>query len=256
MATPPPTGSLDGVLGHDPQTAAPSGAPQPTRRADNAAARRKAVARRRIAVAGVVVAALAVGLFLLSRGGGKGPLDIFRGGPKPEYQFDHVTVAAATTTTTKPPSVKREAEEVGGEILAVLDRFYTAAFVDDGQWGDYGDAWSLFDDAAGEKAQADVDVLTLGSAANDLYDSITPQDDSLEITVLTDRKDNAHSAVAKVTFSALVKLKDGTYTTVTSTGSFFLRRVDGEWRIYAYETNREEEAAEAPASASPSGESP
>jgi hypothetical protein len=243
-------------LAHDPQTA-PTGASQPTRRAETAATRRKAVARRRIAVAVVVVAVVLVGGSLLFRGGDGGIIgDLISHGPEPEYAFAHVRVTPASTTDTKAGELKDEVAQPAEDVRSVLDHYYTAAFVDDGQWGDYGEAWDLFDDAAGEKAQGEVDVLTLGSSANDVYDSITPDEGSLEITVLTNRQDRPHAAVAKVTFSALLEHQDGTYTTVTSTGSFFLRRIDGEWRIFAYEANRKEEAAEAPASASPSEASP
>ena len=55
---------------------------------------------------------------------------------------------------------------------------------------------------------------------------------------------------AEVQFLADAQGKDNTTTEITSTGSFFLRQVDGVWKIYAYRVDRDDQAGAAP---SPSG---
>ena len=94
-------------------------------------------------------------------------------------------------------------------------------------------------------------MLTLGSTANDDFEALDEASGTLTVSVLTDAKDAPVSAVARVEFEATVEAQGGgTSTQVVSIGSFFLRQVEGEWRIFAYEVDREDVEAEA---TSPSG---
>jgi hypothetical protein len=59
--------------------------------------------------------------------------------------------------------------------------------------------------------------------------------------------------VAGVAFLADATGKDGSSTQIVSVGSFFLRQVDGAWRIFAYDVDRDDVPGEVPApSGSPS----
>jgi hypothetical protein len=55
-----------------------------------------------------------------------------------------------------------------------------------------------------------------------------------------------------VQFQADAEEKDGTTTEVVSTGSFFLRQVEGAWRIFAYRVDRADQSVAGSPSGSPS----
>jgi hypothetical protein len=161
--------------------------------------------------------------------------------PPTTFEFESVRVAATTTGQRKDAS-RTKARGAGRRIEFVMNQLYTFAFADESQWGDYGDAWGLFEGTAAERAEADVEALTLGAEANGIYEKLDPQDSTLVIMVLTDDRARPVSAIAEVSF--------GTATTVTSEGSFFLRPGEDGWLIYAYSIDRNEQAT----SPSPSAE--
>jgi hypothetical protein len=206
-------------------------------------ARRATAWRRGAAVAGVVALA-AVAAFLLLGGDVPG-IDGERAGPG-EFSFVLKKVKAAPTSNTPPADLQDEAELAGADVKATMDELYFFAYVDSDSWGDYGSAYDLFDDTASTRAEKDTDVLTLGSTANELYRAVTPRPATIRIVVLTDRKDAPASAVAQVFFRADADLKDGSSSVLTSSGSFFLRKAEGGWRIYAYRVDRDEQPAERP----------
>ena len=235
------------ALDHE-TTAEPRRAQPATRRAD-VAARRRAVAKRRLIGVVIAVAALGGGAYYLLSGGEVNipfvPVD-----PRITFTFENVKVQTTTTTGNSGVAEDRSAR-AAEDIQTVLDGLYTFAYAENDHWGDYGDAWSLFEEAAAAQAEADVEILTLGAEANDLYDTLTPGSSALTITVLTDQRDRPTSAIAEVSFVAGAALSDGSFTTITSEGSFFLRPADEGWLIYAYRMDRNEQAAAPP---SPSAE--
>ena len=196
-----------------------------------------------------VVAVLVIGGFLLF--GGKTPL--IHTGPKGPgaFSFHLNNVQASPITDTPPAQLKGAAREAGTGIKETMDQLYFRAFVDTGSWGDYGAAFELFDPESKPRAEKDVDVLTLGPAANDDFEALSGPNGTLTIAVLTDKKDTPVTAVAEVQFQATVKAKGGkTSTQIVSVGSFFLRQVDDAWRIFAYRVDRDDQPAAVP---SPSG---
>ena len=199
-----------------------------------------------------VVAVLVVGGILLM--GGDVPL--IPDGPHgpSSFSFDLAgNVQVSATSDTPPTQLGDVASEAGDGVKATMDQLYFNAFVDTDQWGDYADAYALFDGQAATSAEGDADVLTLGPTAADTYETVEPTSGSLSISVLTNAKDAPVSAVAEVEFLAEATGTDGSTTEITSTGSFFLRQVDGTWRIYAYRVDRDDSTAAAPsASGSPS----
>lgn len=191
------------------------------------------------AAAGVVALIVVAGFFLL---GGDVPL-IDGDDDQGEFGFELKRVRASSTSRTPPAELGDVAQEAGAEVKETMDELYLQAFVDEGSWGDYRAAFDLFEEEAASKAEADTEVLTLGSTADDDYQALEPQVGTLSVVVLTDPKDAPVEAVARVLFRADARLKDGSSTMITSSGAFFLRRDGGEWRIFAYRLDRNEEAA-------------
>jgi hypothetical protein len=210
--------------------------------------RRRTIARRRAAVAVGGVAVVAIGAILLS--GGNVPL--FDGGTDgPDgFSFRLGKVQATPITRTPRSELDDVAREVGAGVKETMDELYFRAFVDQGSWGDYEAAFELFDGRAASRAGSDAEVLTLGSTADEDFDALDGASGTLTVSVLTDAEDAPVTAVAQVEFEATVEARGGSSTQVVSLGSFFLREVEGAWRIFAYQVDRDDVEATAP---SPSG---
>lgn len=193
-----------------------------------------------------VLVVLGVAAFLLLGGDvpgiGDGP-----SGPG-EFSFDLRSAQAFPITDTPPADLRGTAEDAGTGIKETMDELYLRAFVDTSSWGDYGAAFAVFDDAAQARAEADVEVLTLGSTAEDEFRSVAAPEGTLTIAVQTDKKDAPVTAIARVRFRAEVGRKDGGTVEVSSVGSFFLRPVGGTWRIFAYRVDRDDQTTAAPTS--------
>lgn len=168
--------------------------------------------------------------------------------PTPEFRFDIAKVKANTTTETRSKKVLPAAKDAAEGVRTSLDVVYFDGFVDPDHWdgGDYDDVWDVFDDGAREQAKNDVQALTLGDDAGDVYDFVQPDKGVVAVNVLTGPNDEPSQVLAKAFFSATAEHDDGSYTKITSSGTFFLRQVDGEWRIYSYDVDRTEKQTEAP----------
>ena len=194
-----------------------------------------------------MVALLAIGGFLLF--GGNAPF-IDQPDAPGEFSFEMKGLRASTTSRTPPAQLRDTIREAGTGVKATMDELYLRAFVDTDSWGDYEAALVVFDGPAAARAEADGDVLTLGVDANDVYEALAPTTKTLSITILTDPKDAPASAIAQVRFEADAQRQDGSSTQVSSSGSFFLRPVEGEWKVFAYRVDRDDQASEEP---SPTG---
>lgn len=195
---------------------------------------------------------VAVAAILLS--GGKVPL-IDGGSDGPDgFSFQLDKVQATTISRTPRSELNDVARQAGAGVKETLDELYFLAFVDQGSWGDYEAAFELFEEPAATRAASDAEVLTLGSTANDDFEALDAASGTLTVSVLTDAKDAPVRAIAQVEFEATVEARGGgTSTQVVSIGSFFLRQVEGAWRIFAYEVDRDDvEAAATSPSGSPS----
>ncbi len=183
--------------------------------------------------------------------GGKVPL--IDGGPAGpgEFSFQLGKVLATPISRTPRSELNDVAREAGAGVKETMDELYFRAFVDEGSWGDYGAAFELFEGGAVERAGSDADVLTLGTTANDDFEALDEASGTLTVSVLTDAKDAPVSAIAQVEFEATVEAQGGgSATQIVSVGSYFLRQVDGAWRIFAYQVDRDDVEVAAP---SPSG---
>jgi hypothetical protein len=219
-----------------------------TRAADSA--RRRTIARRRIAVAAGGVAVVVIAVILLTRG----DVPLIDGDDAPGgFSFQLGKVQATPITRTPPTELHDMAQEAGAGVKETMDELFFRAFVDQGSWGDYGTAFELFESTAAERAESDQEVLTLGSTASDEFGSIEAPSGTLTISVLTDRRDEPVSAVANIEFEATVQAAGGGTSQVVSVGSFFLRQVEGAWRIFAYDVDRDDvETTEPSPTGSPS----
>lgn len=214
------------------------------------------------AIATAVAAALAVaaaGIFLLRDRGS--PLPVVGGGDDdvPAFEFSVGRAAAIPTTETDPERFAPEAQAAARAASDVLSDLYVAAFLDPGNWreGTYDDAWELFEGAAQEAARRDADVLTVGPSLGAALERIEPRRGRLSVKVLVDRHGKPVTIVGIVRFTALAEGKDGTLTALVSSGQYFLRRADGDWRVYSYDVVREDGAREAAtATATPTGPGP
>lgn len=239
------TGSLVLVLATERKTPlreAASSAPGRTQKTES----RSKVARRRAVVGGAAAVVLIGGVGFLATRGGDGILTGIIGGsdrPVPEFAFvlkgtDYEPTEIGGDKAAQQSTAKSTADEV----RTTLDTLYSTAYVNPDTWGDTGEIEDLFTKDAQGRLETDVNVLTLGANAGDTYDFVQPLKSQTSVQVLTDAKGGALRAYAKVTFFATTELKDGTFTKIASTGSFFLVSQDGAWMIEGYRVQRGEKA--------------
>ena len=228
----------------------------------NRTERRSSTRKRRVPIALVLVpvALVAVGvvLILVLGGGGQGVLGIGGGdGPSDEVPpFDFrlaKTGVEATVPEADVEALQVEAETVTAEVAPVVDDLYTNAFLDPTNWreGDYEEVFALFTDEAAPSARENVEALTLGAAAGDVYETVTPTRGSLRFSVLFDPEGSPDTVVVAVKFTALGERADGTFTSIISVGHLFLRDLGG-WRVAAFDVRRGDKETQPPPSPSAS----
>jgi len=208
---------------------------------------RSKVARNRI-IAGVVIAVVViVAIFLLTRGDGIiGTIT----GDKPPVGKVNFHLKGTEFVATQPEgdvqAQKDTAKATADAVKKQLDTLFETAYVDPGSWGDTGEIGDLFTDGAKGQLKDDIATITLGDNAGDTYDSVDPGKSSAKVRTLTDKSGNALRAAADISFTGLAKHKDGTYTTITVTGTFFFVKDGDTWRIEGYSLDRKEKPAKAP----------
>jgi hypothetical protein len=204
----------------------------------------------------IAIVGVAVGLFFVLRDGGV-DLPIIGDGPDdtvPAFSFKVTkTRGVATSEKADVDALNAQAADLADEIAPVLDELFTAAFLDPGNWrdGDYEPVWDFFADDARPAAESAVETLTLGTTAGDAYETVEPEKSTLAFEVLFDPEDSPDSVVVKFRFTALAEGTDGTYTQVVSVGQLFMDD-EGDWRVTAFDVEREDHETEPPAPA-PSG---
>lgn len=127
---------------------------------------------------------------------------------------------------------QREAARSG--VDNVLNDLYDAGFVTKSRWekGAFSSVFQHFAQAAAEQVEEDLEELTLGPEAQRLQ-SVKPSNGTLEVDFLLSKQDPL-AAIAQTEFEARGKLSAGGNLTVTHEGKFFLRLIDGAWRIVGY----------------------
>jgi hypothetical protein len=206
---------------------------------------RSKVARNRI-IAGVVIAVVViVAIFLLTRG--DGIIGTSNEPPVGNVNF-HLkgTEFVATQLQGDVQAQKDTAKATADAVKKQLDTLFETAYVDPGSSGDTGEIEDLFTDGAKGQLKDDVATITLGDNASDTYDSVDPGKSTAKVRTLTDKSGNALRAAADISFTGLAKHKDGTYTEITVTGTFFFVKDGDTWRIEGYSLDRKEKPAKAP----------
>lgn len=195
----------------------------------------------------VLLIAGGIGAFvLLSNGGSDSGDGGGGGGPEistetPDFAFDmrHFDVVASSTETKIDHDAMQSAAD---NVTASLDTYYRSAFLDPSNWreGTYDSAWSAYEKEAVADAKAQADVVTLGDQYTD-SESVMPKPSTDSVTILLGPSGKPETAVAQVTFGALVKGPAGPIT-VSTLGHFFLHPEGGkDWKIYAFRLDRGDE---------------
>ena len=200
----------------------------------------------------VPVVLVAIGVAILLARGGAGP--ILGGGDEPAPPFDFI-VKPATAIPTSPDAdeaaLSASADEVAQEITPMIDDLYTNAFLDPSNWrhDDYEEVFAAFAPHVTATAEQNLETLTLGAGAGDVFDSVEPGKSKLSYQVLFDPDGVPETVVVSVIFRATAERKGGTYLAIVSEGEFFLGQVDG-WKITAFDVTRDDHETQPP---SPSG---
>jgi hypothetical protein len=192
----------------------------------------------------VVLAAVVLGFVLL---GGADGIPIIGGSPNPptpEFAFKMTKVTpVATNSESTHEDLASKADEAADQVDDQMDALYIGAFLDPDNWleGSYDGIWELFDEGASAEAQLQVDTLTAGIGAGEVFDQILPESGVLRTKVLFDLQDEAYSVVAITRFEAVGSAKDGQDMLMTSRGQFVFQQVDGDWRVVSFKVLRDNE---------------
>jgi hypothetical protein len=245
-------------LGTDRKTPLSEATPAAPARSQKAQQRSKVARTRLLIVGGIVVAVVAVVAFLATRGGDDGGIigGIIGDGddrPVPEVTLKVKSAKPEPTTSEADNQAQQTSATEGGEAIAeTLSTMLRAAYVDPDSWDDPGAIDDAFTDAAADRLEADIAVMTLGADAGDTYEFVDPQKATVTVQVLTGSKGEAIRGSAAVSFQALAEHDDGTYTKLVITGSYVLVPDGDTWRIESYRVDRADKPAQAPASPSAS----
>jgi hypothetical protein len=255
-------GSLVGALPNEKTPLRDTAAPTPKRAQKTAD--RSTVARRRIII-GVVAAIAALGLiwFLFGRDG-ESPIsqitDIFSSSPPvPEFAFKTVSSKPeATTAHLNKKKLAHAAKQTAPPVQDVITKVLQAGYVDPDSWGDEGAIADLFTEDAARQIEPNIDTLTLGKNAGDSVETVNPLPSRLKVTALIDANYNAIRALGELTFKAKATNTDGSTTKITLTGTFFLVPDGGNWKIEAFDLDREDKprAAKTPSASGSDTTSP
>jgi hypothetical protein len=212
------------------------------------------VARRRVIVGIVAAVVVVVALFLIF-GGKDSPIDIGPlGGPDTpvaEFHFKKVvTGATGTVANTDKKQQTKVAKQAAPDVEAVVTAVLQAGYVDPATWGDAGAIEGSFTGPAADQVEPNIETLTLGTTAGDIYESVTPTPSRLKVTALTDGDPKVIRAMAEFDFKAKAALKDGTAAKVTVEGTFFLVPDGDTWKVEAFRIEREIKPKQPKASAS------
>ncbi len=208
---------------------------------------------------------IAVGVIVAVLASGGSPVSILipEEPTVPEFAFDTKKPAVITTAQIDPEAQEPTAAAQAAAkpaALAVrhrLDELYTAAFLDPANWdtATYDSVFEYFDAAAQPEARAKEAVLTAGTGAAGVLESILPRASTLKLKVLLDAEGDPVSVSGSVNFTARGVDADGARYTFKSKGQYVLAKVDGEWVIVSFSISRHDSDEPAPSpSPSPSAE--
>lgn len=184
---------------------------------------------------GIVTVGVLAGI-LLTRGGGivgkKDP-------PIPNLSFASSLESVAGGTKA---ASQDKAKDESAVIVKLFTDWYQEAFVDPGKWGDgaFTDLADRFTDDAKASFARDKGALTIAEARTELKRVDSPQG-SVKVTIYF--QDGAPQyAVADVSFKAVgtMKRKGAAPLQITQRGSYFLRKVGGDWKVFSYKAHQDQ----------------
>jgi LCP family protein required for cell wall assembly len=133
------------------------------------------------------------------------------------------------------PIRRRALQDPAREVRDSLERLYSIAFVDPSGWdgGRFPDLARSFAGDARETVRGDLGALTLGPAAR-VVEAVRPERARVEVRFLADASKRLVAAFAQVAFEATAFAGDAELP-IEQSGAYTLRRVDGDWRVVAYD---------------------
>lgn len=186
--------------------------------------------RRTFTVLGLF-AVVVLAVVLLTRGGGGGAGDR----PIPTLKFvaktKHVFQGKAAGANVQQAEVDA--------ITTMFSDYYQEAFVDPRKWGDgtFEDLADLFSDDAKASFRRDLAAMTIGAARTELA-RVDLGPNFFGVTVYYDSKQKPTFAVTTVQFQGRGTLKrTGPPVTIVQAATYYLQKVDSDWKITAYDTN-------------------
>jgi hypothetical protein len=211
------------------------------------------------------VGLIAVGIVVAVVASGGSPVSILPDDEPtvPEFAFDAKKPAVITTAQIDPEAqeptatAQAAAKPAALAVRRQLDGLYTAAFLDPANWdsGTYEPVFAYFDTVAQPEARSQEAVLTAGTGAAGVLESIRPRPSSLKLKVLLDAEGRPTSVSGSVNFTAQGVDAAGAKYTFKSKGQYVLARIDGEWVVVSFSISRHDTDKPAPSpSASPSAE--
>ena len=202
------------------------------------------------------VAALVAAIFVFT-GGGDGPLGIPLGNDTPETPEFAFKVQKGPVVTTAEGADQQKAVAAAAPaskaVTAVLDTFFTEAFLDPANWqeGDYEEALQVFSADARAEAEQQLELLTAGTEVSGL-ETIRPMASTVKTEVLVDPKNVPASVIGIVKFQAS-GVEGSQRFVFNSKGQYTLQKIDGDWTIVSFSVSRADKEGTAGAgSATPS----
>ena len=180
-------------------------------------------------VGGIIVglAAIAAAAWFLLAGGG--PLD----NETADFSFELGKVGGSSVADRASEGELADAAE---QIRETLDAMYVVGFVDDSKWkdGTFPEIYDAFVDKIEPRVRHDLPNLSLGDDASKI-DSVDPVTGRLSVRFLVDGEQELIGATAHAIFAANATATDGGNVAIQHDGTYYLKPLDGEWLIDAYE---------------------
>lgn len=175
-------------------------------------------------------------------------LILTRGGEIAKKQ-EPPTPTLALVATVDPVSGSSKAAPAGpaktesDAIVAIFNNWYQEAFVDPKKWGEdtfEGFAGTFTDDAKAS-FRRDLASLTIAEARTELKRVEEPTG-TIRVTLYFDAAGKPQYAVAAVTFKAVgtLKRKGAIPLEISQRGSFFLRKVGGDWKVFSFTAHQDQ----------------
>lgn len=140
-------------------------------------------------------------------------------------------VASPVRKGRVPPRTLAEPAEA---VRRAIENLYRAAFLAPERWedGDYTELFSHFSGAARERAEDDLNILTLGPAAAEV-DEVDPTRAIVKLRFLLDQRRHPLVALAEAEFDATAVTGDAE-SPITHRAHYVLRKLNGAWRVVSY----------------------